>query len=412
MYHKKTIFVLGAGASCHYGYPLGNQLIPQMLKSLEDQIPIPVVQGEKNGVFYNSSDKENGRLYHFDSIKKFLLENSVYHEKENHVFHPSRNAIERLQFCDGINPVGGYYDNNFYLIKIGEFDKFNELKNRLEKSNPLSIDVFLRNNPDFGEVAKTLIIYTLLKCENMDHFNLNHKGHPDPWLPILFNELTQGCTSDPSSILDNKVHFITFNYDVSFEYYLDRTFRETQLFSNNTAAIHEFINERIHHVYGSLPTLANLAKYGQYNDANQTRDKITNQYYRFLNSLLNNESILTIDGERRALKHDIIPSLIREAETINIMGFSFDKDNLSILGFPITGEGWQKYHTDLKTLQIINYLNYKGYNGRLRKEFNTISRIITQNKSHFIIPNESTAENISNALSYDFKSFLFEGPCE
>ncbi len=34
---EETVLILGAGASCHYGYPTGNQLIENIIKTLEKE---------------------------------------------------------------------------------------------------------------------------------------------------------------------------------------------------------------------------------------------------------------------------------------------------------------------------------------------------------------------------------------
>lgn len=38
MFNKQTCFVLGAGASCPYGYPLGKGLIDAILRDMEDEV--------------------------------------------------------------------------------------------------------------------------------------------------------------------------------------------------------------------------------------------------------------------------------------------------------------------------------------------------------------------------------------
>ncbi|WP_028389336.1 hypothetical protein [Legionella fairfieldensis] len=84
MYHKKTVFILGAGASCYYGYPLGKQLIPKLLESLDDTIPIPTIRSDKQHVFYNETDRQRGILYDFDLIRNYLVGHTEFHERENY----------------------------------------------------------------------------------------------------------------------------------------------------------------------------------------------------------------------------------------------------------------------------------------------------------------------------------------
>ena len=76
--------------------------------------------------------------------------------------------------------------------------------------------------------------------------------HPaGSWRPSRTNLVT-GCR-DAESLLNNKVTFITFNYDVSLEYQLLRGLSALQQFSgNNTSRGLFFEGNRFIHIYGKV----------------------------------------------------------------------------------------------------------------------------------------------------------------
>ncbi|HAU0311388.1 TPA: hypothetical protein JBF89_13145 [Legionella pneumophila] len=411
MYQKNTVFILGAGASYNYGYPLGNALILEMLKSLEDLIPIPCLDANKNGIYYNSNDQKNGVVYPFERIKDFLirkkdllLADGLRFEKES--------GQERLRsfpvcFSDRYTP-----DNLYYEVKICDIEYFRALKEKLIWCNPVSIDAFLRNNPHHEEAAKTLIIYTLLKCENSSFFDLDPAENrtKDYWQPVLFNELTQGCWEKPDLFLENRIDFVTFNYDTSLEYGLKRLIQATQRFSAANVAENpyiSFISKRIHHVYGSIYSNKDYGFYSN-NEKNHDKKRVLD-FQRFLTSLFNYKAILTISEERAEQTRKDIQELIKNAEIINIIGFAFDPDNLDILGFPNSNDGWQEYIERLlskSSHRKINYLNFDGENSRISTEFEIIKTLYLKQRP--ITIRESRANKIKNALLYDFKSFLID----
>lgn len=411
MYQKNTVFILGAGASYNYGYPLGNELIPKMLESLEDLIPIPCLEINKNGIYYNSNDQKNDVVYPFERIRDFLtrkkdwlLAGDLRFEKGSDQGH-----FRSIPSCYSDAYTS---DNLYYEVRICDISSFRELKEKLIWCNPISIDVFLRNNPQHEEAAKALIIYTLLKCENPRFFDLepDKNEKKDDWQPVLFNELTQGCWENPDIFLENNIDFVTFNYDTSLEYGLKRLIQATQRFSAANVAENSyisFISKRIHHVYGSIYSSKDYGFYGSNKKLDDNKRVL--DFQRFLTSLFNYQTILTISEERAQQSQKDIQELIRNAEIINIMGFAFDPDNLDVLGFPKSYDGWQQYVERLpckKSHRKINYLNFEGKNSRLSTEFEIIKTIYLKKRP--ITIRESRANEIKNALLYDFKSFLID----
>lgn len=80
-------------------------------------------------------------------------------------------------------------------------------------SGDKSIDAFLERNSAFIELGKVVI--TLKLIEKEDERYLFSPGD-DKWYGDLVNELK----SSSINVFDNKVSFLTFNYDRSFDHYL------------------------------------------------------------------------------------------------------------------------------------------------------------------------------------------------
>ena len=77
MFRNKTVFVLGAGASKPYGYPIGRELIDDIIDNIErDKIFLPQRHGQSRSYFYNenSETKETNRyLFSTDFEAHFKL---------------------------------------------------------------------------------------------------------------------------------------------------------------------------------------------------------------------------------------------------------------------------------------------------------------------------------------------------
>ena len=123
-----------------------------------------------------------------------------------------------------------------------------ELIERISTARPLLIDYFLGWNETLRSIGKLMIAGVILECE-ANSINLNAKRRDD-WYRFVVHKIVSGCNAS-ADIFKNKVHFVTFNYDVSLEYHLYRALSSIDLF--NSADVMNFIrDERIIHVYGSV----------------------------------------------------------------------------------------------------------------------------------------------------------------
>lgn len=260
--------------------------------------------------------------------------------------------------------------------------------------NPVSIDAFLRDNYSHRVAGKIMIIYSLLKCE------ITSLLHDDNWYSYLFNDISSGCNK-PEDILENKLTILTFNYDVSLDYYLYNSLINTEsLQKNNTAYdyINALKNNYIKHLYGQVYDNENILK--NYGTLHMRFENIQTNMRRFVTAVQNKNNIKLINDERNSISSSCdIQKIIQQSNEIIIIGFSFDRDNLDILGFPYELSKYRKFLSGKE----LKYMDYKGQMNSLYNQFNEIQK---QHKNILII--RSPADLIINAYQNDFKIYLYK----
>lgn len=188
MIERQTVFILGAGAHCSYGFPSGYRLKA-------------------------------------DVVAKTRQANSEEYSTFAHLV------------------AGGYATQNEVDTK-----NCNAFAEALENAGQPSIDAFLNANrhmPGFEKIGKAGIAQVLLDYE------ASAGESEDDWLSYLFEQMMSGVDSPESFIKGNKVGFITFNYDRFLESWLHKKIRYSfGLDEENALMVLRQIP--IHHVYGSL----------------------------------------------------------------------------------------------------------------------------------------------------------------
>ncbi len=179
MIEQPTVFVLGAGASAAFGFPLGRRLRQEIAESVG--VPSPV----------------NNALHHY------------------YGYVWGHGGWERVQ--DGSKSLQDLER---------EAQEFWEAL-----ASPLySIDAFLERRPEFEEIGKVAIAAILIPHEDP-------KQLPIPWPQLRWiDELFQKMDCAPDKLSQNHVKFITFNYDRSLEYYFLKALRTTYGMSEQDAA--------------------------------------------------------------------------------------------------------------------------------------------------------------------------------
>jgi hypothetical protein len=190
-----------------------------------------------------------------------------------------------------------------------------------ERSGINSIDAFIAFRPEYQKLGELAIAAALVPLEDYSKLmNVGGKQGNSDWYQLLWNEMLAGV-SEPKDVLQNKVRFITFNYDRSLEQYLLYAIRHTFELDQN-AAFDVLRQIPIQHVYGSL---------GNYHPEDGFR------YERYKKSalleVLSNatQTIKTVPAVRGPID-PISVEWLSKAQRVFVMGFGFDATNCSRIG--------------------------------------------------------------------------------
>lgn len=276
MIEQETLFVLGAGASKPYGYPTGKELRTYICKQLPGHFS-EFIRGDDR-----LSNKGNVKL-----------------NKE---------------------------------IKV--------LADVFKKSSIQSIDKFLSLNPYLSNIGKMAIATSILTFEEKSLFNEDISDASHDWYSLLYERMTEGFSSIDSweEFKNNKVSFITFNYDRSLEYYLHTSFIHSFWQVKDAIVLNRYETYMpfpFIHVYGQLdkPTWMGGSKYAS--DINFQR----------INTCKDNIRVI---GERAVEVNETIKKLFEKAERIFFLGFGYASENMKVLGLPKAIDESKKYYGTAK----------------------------------------------------------------
>lgn len=199
---ENTVFILGAGASCTYGLPTGQRLAEQIIEVASD------------------------------------IESNATH------LHKCGGFSENLK---GI--LSEYYRENFIREKLELFAP------AFKDFDYPSIDVFLNNTPEFEQIGKFLIAFLILIQEKKEYVNSPPPEYKDRSWPNWMNYLRQAIINNNMGDKSNQnISFVTFNYDRSLEYYLQKVLSRT--FPKKEIHIDNYFD--IIHVYGKLGNIRKM----------------------------------------------------------------------------------------------------------------------------------------------------------
>jgi len=214
-----------------------------------------------------------------------------------------------------------------FLIEAQEFvDAFN-------KSNVESVDKFLSLNPSFRNQGKRAITLTILDEEQKSEF----PSASQDWYKLLFSHMISEL-KEPSDFVkfrENKVAFITFNYDRSFDHFLYDSFLHAfwDRHHDFERSINKFIPFPIIHVYGQVDKT--VWHGGLDYKAN----------YDYTEILKLHENIRVI-GEMPDTFQDKIAAILSEYKRIYFLGFGYAKENMDAIGMPgFVNENWAIHGT-------------------------------------------------------------------
>jgi len=154
MITEPTVFILGAGASAPYGFPVGSKL-------RKDILTIPIDH----------------------NIDRAKLSRS----------HPSYSKV---------------WD---YILERYKEDNVKNFFEDLRRSGFSSVDAFLENRDEYIDLGKTIISLELIKYEDENRLYVEDEG---AWYQYLYHNFLRAPFAKFS---ENNVVFLTFNYDRSLE---------------------------------------------------------------------------------------------------------------------------------------------------------------------------------------------------
>lgn len=356
MIKKRTVLILGAGASVHLGFPLGQKLIQDIYR---------LVFARSKGV-KRISDITGERFPEGD-----FLSNSQLLERFLELSNYTKDGVQKYTFYD-----------------------IEEFADRLFQAQPPSVDFFLEKNPQYRLIGKLCIIFCISRYEDENSWqyspskypvNLRKGNFPDfGWYRYLWHNLISEC-KDINDLHNNKITIITFNYDRSLEFYLMRAIKS---FFNveEDEVMKVFDSIKIKHVYGRLgklyeeinrlrhPSLSpeeimfetapytpweigcfyrlmgEVIEYGwSSRDFEKDSTALSEKSRQFLVKKFNKvvNEIQTFYEDNAAEKKNEFLNDLKSAERIYFLGFGFHDENLKALGLPAA-----KGVLDLSKVQI------------------------------------------------------------
>ena len=306
-----NVFILGAGASKPYGFPLGLELNNLIRK-----------------YFYNNMDLYINRELRSpsDAIYTLLLNNAKWFSEE-----------------------------------------FNKVQDVL-------IDKYLNINKNFVEQGKISIISEIYKSEFSSVLPLANYDIKGDWYSYLYKKIISGFKFENIKDLEqiycqNKISFITFNYDRSLEHYLFESL--FGLFKNAGGSRKVLANILskipILHIYGKIGNLPWQKGYDHikfYNEEKKVLSFGNLNNYNSIKVALKYNDMIQIMYEQRKISQDIIDAkkMIKDADRVFFLGFGYDPDNVELLDLPKLLKGKEVFGTALNKTEHEIHLHRKLLN--------------------------------------------------
>jgi hypothetical protein len=285
MFDKKTVFIVGAGASCELGLPAGNGLMTKIASA--------VAPNQSNWGFAN------------DDIQRVI--------------------VTREQRAYGHNWGGA-------------IARFRTAAVKLHKALPYarSIDTYLDSqqyDEDVVFLGKLAIAQTILQAERESHLyrgreqsvSVGKQGKLDKsWYPPLSRLLTSGHRANDLSTLFANVSFIVFNYDRCLEVFLHRMVKDYFDASDEEAA-QAMRSATIVHAYGQVGYMP----WQRTSNDQPISTPLGGGDAPNLEEIAN--GIKTYSESADSNTKAVISQLTEQAEAMIFMGFGFIAQNMRLL---------------------------------------------------------------------------------
>lgn len=282
---KKLTLVVGAGASCEYGLPVGSALTKNIASHLD--------------IKFDFNRQVSG-----DTLIKYALELHVRRLGENSI-NPHLYAAWRIR------------DSMPQAKSIDNFIDTQQGDEKIELCGKLAIVKAILD----AERKSALYV----KPDNANN-GINYAGTSEFWLHKLVDLITENCRVGDLAQRLGSLSFIIFNYDRCIEHYLYFALKNFYNLSDMHTA--ELLNNvQFLHPYGAVGSLPwqpkdNRAQFGEV--LHQER-------------LLKNASMIktfTEGMDPDSSEIDEIHTAVAETETLLFLGFAFHRLNMKLLTPP------------------------------------------------------------------------------
>jgi hypothetical protein len=368
MFREDTVFVLGAGASWHYGYPTGEELVLE-------------IREKADRLFSDVSILETAGAH---SLLDFQLDELGLTREEARSYPTPGTQWQRLRTLS------------------------QSMAQRLRLINPLVIDYFLGQNRDLQKLGRLLIGAVLLQCEKHRRPANRPPHEKHDWYRFLFYKLCENCNQS-DDLLRNRVSFVTFNYDISLEIFLRDALFHTEIF--DVIDVEAFLGDnRIIHVYGALksprpPQPLRLQSLHHDPNIKRLNDALTfwdEAHFR-------SKDIRVIDPLDKVADEVIegVRNRIVNAERGYILGYGFDENNSKRIGI----DAWKKVTGGTSRLRSLHLTNFCD-NARINKRAAHLvfgrgilpsGHVVDDERSEIPPLVEKSTRNVYDALALDFE---------
>jgi hypothetical protein len=268
MIKSDTVFILGAGASVPYGYPTGSGLIKSVMEV--------------------ASRDEICKAY-FQCLTP-----------ETKIRIPAEPLVQGIA---------------------------QEFKGLLSDANPASIDYFLKLRKEYMVLGKTAIAYAIRACA-MTPKNFQRDIAGSDWYRYLRDKIFEDTFAETCN---NRIAFITFNYDTSLEEYF---YKQLELYYPGKNREIFFKNIKIEHVHGKICRMP--WEKSELPDMTEVSPKLIRPYNPnadcdcdMLKNMADGIRLYHEGDDDGALKN--ISQMICGAKKVFFLGFGFHKDNVAKL---------------------------------------------------------------------------------
>lgn len=255
MIDTETVFVLGAGASVPYGYPTGDELRRLIIRG-----------------FPRKADHDD--------------------------------------YCVGLEK-----DEIEDIVDMARI-----LSDKFENARSPSIDIFLARRPEFYEIGRRAIAQIIHEKEKISVFEYDMDDPEKDWYKYLFHRMTETLTDKESymKFSENKVSFITFNYDRSLEHYLYNA-----LINSFDIPLGRIRTE-------DLFPFEFILVYGKLADLNWENSGGIRYRGAFVPKMISNINIIYDTPNKDELKESI-HRIFTKAKRIFFLGFGYAHENLEVI---------------------------------------------------------------------------------